>query len=526
MAVVMCLALALPATSAGEDAAQCQGLAPTIVGTERADVITGTSQSDVIVGLGGADVIRSKGGDDVVCGGRGDDVITGGSGMDLLAGGRGSDQIIGGADSDEIHGGPGGDLLRGWTGDDLLFGGRGPDTLNGGEGHDRLEAKLGIDNCREGSSYAGCETIHRQAVVLPLGSYDLPAATRSYHAVVDDFDADGWPDVMVSHHASKKFFPEIPEDGIYFLRGDKFVKEVVFPLEDRHACDAGDVNGDGLVDLYCQLGGAAGTSSEKVDELWVQQPDGSFLDEFEGSGVADPYGRGRFPALFDVDDDGDLDLLLTAGHRPGPESLSSLWINKGSGVFRQGPGWGFNGYDASKPRLDAHNGWVLMADDGRARVFRRSDDRYEDVGGSIGAGGWYSHHGVIVDFDGNERLDAVVAHGRGVAVRSLQPLRTIGIDVRILSAKAVAVGDFDGDGHQDIYLVRSGTGCSAPETSANRDDFILYGPDLTERDRIPMSQGCGAFAVPIDLDGDGTDEVFVLNGQEMARGPLLIVDVG
>jgi len=94
----------------------CQGLEPTIVGTEGDDVLSGTNGRDVIMGLGGNDTITGSNGEDVICGGDGTDVITGGNGDDVL---------FGGAGDDDLHGDNGSDTLIGGSGTDVLDQGRG-----------------------------------------------------------------------------------------------------------------------------------------------------------------------------------------------------------------------------------------------------------------------------------------------------------------------------------------------------------------------------------------------------------------
>lgn len=74
----------------------CNGLEPTIFGTEGNDKIRGTPSDDVIVGLGGNDKINGNGGNDIICGGDGNDNIKGDKGDDVLIGGSGSDKINGG----------------------------------------------------------------------------------------------------------------------------------------------------------------------------------------------------------------------------------------------------------------------------------------------------------------------------------------------------------------------------------------------------------------------------------------------
>ncbi|WP_210481330.1 ExeM/NucH family extracellular endonuclease [Naasia sp. SYSU D00948] len=97
-------------------AERCNGLEPTLRGTDGDDVLIGTSGVDVILGLGGDDTLRGGNAEDVICGGDGDDLIEGGNGADVLLGGFGDDR------------------LRGENGDDRLVGGPGDDDLDGGRG--------------------------------------------------------------------------------------------------------------------------------------------------------------------------------------------------------------------------------------------------------------------------------------------------------------------------------------------------------------------------------------------------------
>src|SRR3712207_6108960 len=91
---------------------RCNGLAPTIRGTDGNDTLRGTTGVDVIMGLGGNDTITGGNADDVVCGGAGDDSLAGENGNDVLLGGFGVDTLDGGNGDDTLVGGPGeGDVL-------------------------------------------------------------------------------------------------------------------------------------------------------------------------------------------------------------------------------------------------------------------------------------------------------------------------------------------------------------------------------------------------------------------------------
>ena len=110
LTATLALATASPvAAGAAPTPALCFGLAPTKVGTAKADVINGTWGNDVISGLGGNDTIDGKGGDDVICGGSGADLVKGGPGRDRLRGDGGADTVIGGDQGDRALGGAGTD---------------------------------------------------------------------------------------------------------------------------------------------------------------------------------------------------------------------------------------------------------------------------------------------------------------------------------------------------------------------------------------------------------------------------------
>ncbi|MGZ7007356.1 MAG: FG-GAP repeat domain-containing protein, partial [Ilumatobacteraceae bacterium] len=88
----------------------------------------------------------------------------------------------------------------------------------------------------------------------------------------------------------------------------------------------GDIDGDGDLDLYLPdaFGGA--------DVLFVNQGNGQLVDEAATRmpGVASHAGAVRFA---DVDDDGDLDLLVGDGYATNATQEVHLYLNDGTGAF-------------------------------------------------------------------------------------------------------------------------------------------------------------------------------------------------
>ena len=146
----------------------CNGLVPTLVGTDGDDVLEGTFEDDVIVGLGGNDIINGGSGADTICGGDGDDTIRGQSQDDTIFGEAGNDNIQGDSGNDIIDGGDGNDILAGNSQNDTIHGGDGDDDINGGSDNDTLDGGNGIDvldglwqtdTCDDGETNTRCETI-------------------------------------------------------------------------------------------------------------------------------------------------------------------------------------------------------------------------------------------------------------------------------------------------------------------------------------------------------------------------------
>src|SRR5690625_2392710 len=131
-----------------------------------------------------------------------------------------------------------------------------------------------------------------------------------------------------------------PAGGWAHLRGDHvdFTRErllVHMRSAEGPALCSGDVNGDGLEDLY--LGGGRG----QAGVLLLQQPDGEFIEHTPGVFEADATSEDTSCVLFDADGDGHADLYVTSGGNSfstgSSALLDRLYMGDGSGGFTRSP---------------------------------------------------------------------------------------------------------------------------------------------------------------------------------------------
>ena len=288
----------------------------------------------------------------------------------------------------------------------------------------------------------------------------------------------------------------------------------------------GDIDGDGLTDLAVAMGGIPGLSLviEQVNVLLFNQGDLRFQQVFLSDGGAVNTSN---VDLGDIDDDGDLDLIEANLDANGAAGGTRLWINDGSGGFRQAsdeqfPPTGAT-YDAAFTDVDldgdldifhADNAGAerLYLNDGDGHFTDDSDDIVDD-----GITNTHDHDLEMADLTGDglpEALFAVdnVNSGPGGAryrgsnrvyrnegdgrftPMSIPPLEAMLGDM--LDIDAI---DIDGDGDRDIVATNSG-----------------------RPTRLFINDGAGGFrAAPAGVFPDTTDGTFeVVSGDIDGDGDL------
>ena len=127
-----------------------------------------------------------------------------------------------------------------------------------------------------------------------------------------DLDDDGWPDIYVANDSTPNLFFRNQKNGRF--REEALAAGLAVTADGREQAgmgvDAGDVDGDGLLDLVKT------NFSQDYTSLFRNEGGGTFVDASFRSGLAATLGPylGWGVGLVDLDNDGLLDLFIANGH--------------------------------------------------------------------------------------------------------------------------------------------------------------------------------------------------------------------
>jgi len=355
----------------------------------------------------------------------------------------------------------------------------------------------------------------------------LLETSRMWGMVVADFDNDGHDDIFnCGHDANDRIW--------YWTAGGYQPSSFVFANSDRHDCDAADVNGDGLLDLFCAVGAQEGHGTG-WNELWLQGAGGTFRKS-GNFGAEDIYGRGRIPVFFDLDHDGWPDLYLSNQSTPRLTSdqinINHVYLNQHNGKFAEVKtvATGENGFRcASKGDIDG-DGWddLLVCNElknGHLYLNNHANDFTELAAPAISS--W--RYAELADMNGDGRVDLVVLPNNNRVQIWLNTgvapyFTTAALDQQLPNAsRGSAVGDFDHNGRTDLYVVLAKVDCLDTLHDAAPDVVFWGRPGGTwERQTLPQDYaGCGHLAATV-----GGDQVLLQNGGTSYEGPAYIIKWG
>lgn len=363
-------------------------------------------------------------------------------------------------------------------------------------------------------------------------SVDYLETSKAWGALAADFNGDGHDDIFVSGHDS--------DDRIWYWTPTGYVPaNWTLPWVDRHDCIAADVNKDGRLDFFCAIGGEKGYSSAKANELWIQQANGTFAKAVN-TGLEDATGRGRRPVFLDLNHDGWPDVYLTneaTTRTDGLPNWNHMYLNNKDGTFSEVqtiatgkansmlPGWAC----AVKGDVDG-DGWddlLVCYEKGPGHIYLNNHQNDFTALNTPAIGkGWNSAQ--LVDMNGDGKQDLVVLttdnHLQVWLNTGVAPYFTTAAFDFTLTARAMwlTVGDFNGDGKPDVYVVlASDCNQAGPDNAPDVLFKQVTGPSWTMSKLNQSFGGCGYMATTVD-----GNKVLLENGTQALIGPNFLLGFG
>jgi hypothetical protein len=322
---------------------------------------------------------------------------------------------------------------------------------------------------------------------------------------VGDYDGDGFPDLYVTQYGRNMLYHN-NGDGTFTDVTEK--AGVAAPGWSSSAVWF-DYDNDGRLDLFvCQFvefskslnkscgPGEEGKHGYCIPRLYKPMPswlfhnngDGTFTDVSKTSGIAKDLGKAWGVVATDVNNDGRLDLFV------GNDTLPNfLFMNRGNGKFEEtatyaGVAYSSDGRARSGMGVDSadfnEDGWmdlfVANIDGEMFAIYQNNhDETFDDQAGPTGIGaatrlmsGWGLK---FFDYDNDGNLDLFLANGNPddlieilhSQVKYQEPLMLFHntgktfqnvsaqsgpIFTRPLSARGMAIGDFNNDGAVDVLV--------------------------------------------------------------------------
>jgi hypothetical protein len=322
---------------------------------------------------------------------------------------------------------------------------------------------------------------------------------------------------------------------IFMRQGGGFVQVATAPPagQDGHGCAAADVTNpaltgrDGLVDLICTKGACEGTcSKEYKKELWVQRPEGGFVNLAVSTPMQQGHSRGRDIAVGALPDGRQVIAFANENSQLFPaDSIDRAYLQSG-GRFTELPllnavgtaRAGTTGFCAATVPRKVQGGGampdLLFCDDSRVNTYRWNGSSYR----LTQPYGTFSARDLLVaDIDGNGSQDIMTVVANRLSVR-LGGTTVVSL-ATLTRGVALARGDMNCDGLADILVVQTSEAGNAHALLLNNGGGLSYR-------RLPFphpSAGSGDAATYLaNWDGAGRAAMLISHGR-FTSGPTIFV---
>jgi VCBS repeat protein/List-Bact-rpt repeat protein/FG-GAP repeat protein len=337
-------------------------------------------------------------------------------------------------------------------------------------------------------------------------------ASQAHSVAAPDLNNDGKPDLVVGDYGDAAV-------SILLNSGTRFPTAGFYRT--GHAPGAvaiADLNGDGKKDLVVANGGLYSFSGpDNTISVLLGNGDGTFQGHVDYPSGANPFSV----AVADLNGDGKAD-VVTANIS---SNTVSIFLNRGDGTLRPRVDYETSNAPASVVIADFNGDGkpdLAVAADGSSAVsvfLGNGDGTFRPrVDYGTGAGPISI---AVGDFNGDGKVDLATAScvcpgGGSVSVLLGKGDGTFGphVDHDAGGASwALAVGDFDGDNHDDIAVAYGGPVCNPTGCFSDSGIGILLGRgDGTLQSVVKYAGGAGSWVAAADFNADGKLDLAVADG--------------